>query len=208
MVKDFVERSVLCFNLIRVFPLAIGFVLTGEKEYIKKDVEKWSPECRFQGKNIFFNFFKLIANYKEFRSLYYYRLGSGSSVTWLFSKIMRLIYKPEPSLYIWANKIGAGLFIQHGLCTMISAESIGDNCWINQQVMIGWNIDKAGIPTVGNNVRICSGAKVLGKITLGDNVIVGANAVVVRNVPSNCTVVGVPAHIVKRDGKKTNERLA
>ena len=60
-------------------------------------------------------------------------------------------------------------------------------------------------PTIGNNVAIKAGAKVLGNITIGDNSVEGANAVVFRNVPPNCTVVGVPAYIVKRDGKKTNE---
>lgn len=54
---------------------------------------------------------------------------------------------------------------------------------------------------------ICAGAKVLGKVTIGDNSIVGANAVVVKDVPPNCTVVGVPAYIIKRDGKKVHEDL-
>jgi serine O-acetyltransferase len=60
---------------------------------------------------------------------------------------------------------------------------------------------------IGDNVRIGAGAKVLGGITLGDNVSVGANAVVVKDVPPNCVVVGVPAYIVKRDGKRVRESL-
>ncbi|MBA3942960.1 MAG: hypothetical protein H0X37_00190 [Herpetosiphonaceae bacterium] len=109
------------------------------------------------------------------------------------------------SLYIPTSTIGPGLFIQHGFSTIIAAKSIGENCWINQQVTIGYSRDEC--PTIGNNVVITAGAKVLGNISIGDNTVIGANAVVVKNVPPNCTVVGVPAYIIKRDGKKTKEEL-
>ena len=110
------------------------------------------------------------------------------------------------TLYLYTPVIGAGLFIQHGFSTIITAKSIGENCWINQQVTIGF-IAGSDCPTIGDNVTITAGAKVLGGITLGDNAIVGANAVVLKNVPPNCTVVGVPAYIVKREGKKVKEPL-
>jgi serine O-acetyltransferase len=110
------------------------------------------------------------------------------------------------TLYIHTSTIGAGLFIQHGFSTIISAESIGQNCWINQQVTIGYS-NVTDRPTIGDNVRITAGAKVFGNITIGNNSIIGANAVVFKDVPPNCTVVGVPAHIVKRDGKRVNQPL-
>jgi serine O-acetyltransferase len=110
------------------------------------------------------------------------------------------------TLYFACDEIGPGLFIQHGFSTIIVAEKIGENCWINQQVTIGYN-NQDGSPTLGNNVQVTAGAKILGKIMIGDNVKVGANAVVIKNVPANCTVVGVPAYIVKRDNKKTQEPL-
>ncbi len=110
------------------------------------------------------------------------------------------------TLYIYTQDIGKGLFIQHGFATIIAAQSIGENCWINQQVTIGY-ANKEDIPVIGNNVVINSGAKVIGKVEIGNNAIVGANAVVVKNVPQNCTVVGVPAYIIKKDGVKTKERL-
>ena len=100
------------------------------------------------------------------------------------------------TLFIEAKEIGGGLFIQHGFATMITAESIGENCWINQQVTIGYS-SGARAPIIGNNVMITCGAKVLGDITVGDNVVIGANAVVIRDVESNCTVGGVPAHKLK-----------
>lgn len=113
---------------------------------------------------------------------------------------------PMSTLLISAEAIGPGLFIQHGFATIIVANKIGKNCWINQQVTIGYS-NTNDCPTIGDNVIINAGAKIIGKLTIGDNSKVGANAVVVKNVPPNVTVVGVPAYIVKRDGRRVNESL-
>jgi serine O-acetyltransferase len=110
------------------------------------------------------------------------------------------------TLFINCQDIGAGFYIQHGFSTIITAKSIGKDCWINQQVTVGYN-GKNNFPTIGDNVVIRAGAKVVGKITIGNNVKIGANAVVVKDVPENCTVVGVPAYIVKKNGIKTKEEL-
>jgi serine O-acetyltransferase len=109
-------------------------------------------------------------------------------------------------LFITTETIGEGLFIQHGFATVIAARSIGRNCWINQQVTIGFS-NKDDCPVLEDNVTINAGAKVIGGIKVGKNSIVGANAVVVKNVPENCVVVGVPAYIVKRDGQKVKQEL-
>ena len=71
---------------------------------------------------------------------------------------------------------------------------MGENCQIYQQVTIGNN---GGIPTIGNNVEICAGAKVIGPITIGDDVVIGANSVVTKNIPSHSVVIGIPAKIIK-----------
>jgi serine O-acetyltransferase len=110
------------------------------------------------------------------------------------------------SLRITCLNIGEGLYIQHGMCAVIGGRSIGKNCWINQQVTIGFS-NETDRPTIGDNVHVTAGAKVIGNITVGDNVIVGANAVVNKNVPPNCTVVGVPAHIIRRDGVRVHQPL-
>ena len=121
-------------------------------------------------------------------------------------EIASLFFAPMSTLYIFAPNIGEGLFIQHGFSTIIAANSIGKNCWINQQVTIGFSGDGKS-PVIGDNVQITAGAKVFGDITIGDNSLIGANAVVFKDVPKNCTVVGVPGYIVKRDGKKVKEPL-
>jgi len=145
------------------------------------------------------NFIYLMAFYPEYRSLFYKRLN-------LLGKILSFLFRPMPTLYIYTIKIGSGLFIQHGFATVITAKSIGRNCWINQQVTIGF-LDDTRYPTIGDNVTIYAGAKVLGKIRIGDNSVVGANAVVTKDVPENCTVVGVPAYIVRKNGIKVKEPL-
>ena len=94
------------------------------------------------------------------------------------------------------DKLGGGLFIQHGYCTDISACEIGENCWINQRVTLGYKGE--GCPSIGNNVTIGVGAVVLGDIKIGDNVRIGANAIVVHDVPDNCTVCSPAATIVKK----------
>ena len=104
-----------------------------------------------------------------------------------------------------AAVIGSGLFIDHGMGVVIGETAIvGDNVTLFQGVTLGGTGKETGKrhPTVGNNVVIGAGAKVLGNITIGDNSYIGANAVVLRDVPPNSTVVGVPGHITKQDGKK------
>ncbi len=92
-------------------------------------------------------------------------------------------------------KIGLGLFIDHGMGVVIGETAIvGDNCVLFQGVTLGGTGKEAGKrhPTLGNNVMVSAGAKVLGNITIGDNVKIGAQSVVLKDVPDNCTVVGVP----------------
>lgn len=79
---------------------------------------------------------------------------------------------------------------------MIACKHIGKNCWINQQVTIGYS-DATNCPYIGNDVQIKAGAKVIGNVNVGDDVIIGANAVVVKDVPSHSIVVGIPARIIK-----------
>lgn len=101
--------------------------------------------------------------------------------------------------------IGKCLFIDHGMGVVIGETAIiGDYCLLYQGVTLGGTGNETGKrhPTLGNNVIVGSGAKVLGNITIGDNVKIGAGSVVIKSMPCNCTVTGVPAKIVKRDGKK------
>jgi len=101
--------------------------------------------------------------------------------------------------------LGRRLFIDHGTGTVIRETAIvGDDVTLYQGVTLGGTGKEKGKrhPTLGNNIQIGSGAKLLGNITIGDNCRVGAGSVVLRSVPANSTIVGVPGHIVLRDGKR------
>ena len=108
-----------------------------------------------------------------------------------------------------AAQLGRRLFIDHAMGVVIGETTVlGDDCVLYQGVTLGGTGNETGKrhPTLGNNVMVGTGAKVLGNITIGDNVKIGGNSVVVRDVPSNCTVVGIPGRIVRRNGVR--ERLA
>lgn len=101
--------------------------------------------------------------------------------------------------------IGRGCFIDHGMAVVIGETAeIGNDVTIYQAVTLGGTGKDIGKrhPTIGNNVVVSSGAKVLGPFTVGDNSKIGAGSVVLKEVPPNCTVVGVPGRIVKRSGEK------
>jgi serine O-acetyltransferase len=102
-------------------------------------------------------------------------------------------------------EIGRRLFIDHGMGTVIGeTAAVGDDVTLYQGVTLGGTGKEKGKrhPTLGNNISVGSGAKLLGNITIGDNCRVGAGSVVLRSVPANSTIVGVPGHIVLRDGKR------
>lgn len=106
-----------------------------------------------------------------------------------------------------AATIGRRLVIDHGTGTVIGATAeIGDDCLLYQCVTLGGTgvVQGKRHPTLGNNVMVGSGAKVLGPINIGDNARIAANAVVLRDVPENSTVVGVPGRIVRINGEKTD----
>jgi serine O-acetyltransferase len=108
-------------------------------------------------------------------------------------------------------KIGQGLFIDHGMGVVIGETAIiGDNVLLYQGVTLGGTGKETGKrhPTLGNNIVVGAGAKILGNITIGDNSYIGANAVVLENAPPNTTVVGVPGHVTKQDGESIDKRLA
>ncbi len=101
-------------------------------------------------------------------------------------------------------QIGKGFFIDHGNGVIIGETTvIGDNVTLYQGVTLGGTGKEQGKrhPTIGNNVMISTGAKVLGSFKIGDNSKIGAGSVVLKEVPPNSTVVGVPGRVVKRDNK-------
>lgn len=107
-------------------------------------------------------------------------------------------------------KIGKNLFIDHGMGVVIGETAeVGDDVTIYQGVTLGGTGKDSGKrhPTLGNRVLVSSGAKVLGPFKVGDDVKIGAGSVVLKEIPPNCTVVGIPGAIVRINGKSTTQEL-
>ncbi len=171
--------------------LIIAPCVNYQDEKLRMDIERWKNVLNLSGneKQVLK---QLLSHHKEFRNLFVHR-NTGRRH---FCRMIKLLYPPLDSLYIMTNNIGGGLYIQHGFSTYIAAESIGENCWINQQVTIGYKDDTTA-PVIGDNVTVTCGAKVLGPITIGDNAVIGANAVVIKDVEPGAVMGGVPARRLK-----------
>lgn len=150
--------------------------------------------CQWGGANLILT---LLRN-KAFRNIFYFRIGG-------LGNVINVYMHEQESLHIMTKNIGKGLIVVHGDSTFINANEIGERCYVNQNVTIGTIGDKT--PTIGNNVRVATGAIVLGDITIGDNVVIAAGAVVVKSVPDNCMVAGNPAYIKKMNGERVNIKL-
>ena len=121
------------------------------------------------------------------------------------------MWRASPGLDLGGTDIGPGLFISHGQGTILSAERIGANLWVHQGVTIGWDYRGDRRPIIGDDVFIGAGAKILGAVTVGDGARIGANAVVVSDVPAGATAVGIPARIVAdadREARPDRDRFA
>lgn len=177
-------------------PLYLFFILHGKK-ILAREVNDWMKVLPLKDfDNVYLNSIELMSRLSEFRFLLYYRYKINE-----FNPI-RLFYRAQ-MMSMSCQDVGEGLVIQHGFGSRLGASKIGKNCQIWQGVTIGkarsgWNSPK---PIIGNNVKICAGAFVLGDITIGDNVTIGAASVVLKSVPDGCTVVGNPARIVKYQEK-------
>lgn len=148
--------------------------------------------------------------YSGFRAVRAYRKAN-----WLYRHNMKFLarwvsqrarHKTGIEIHPGAT-IGRRLFIDHGMGVVIGETAeIGDDCTLYQGVTLGGTGKDSGKrhPTLGNNVMVSTGAKVLGPFKVGDNSRIAANSVVLSEIPPNSTAVGVPARVVKVDGRKVN----
>ena len=159
------------------------------------------------------SFIEIILLYPGLHALIYYRLAHFFYRIKLFflARFLSQIARFFTGIEIHPGAvIGKRFFIDHGLGVVIGETSIvGDDVLLYQGATLGGTGILKGKrhPTIGNNVVIGAGAKVLGNIIIGNNSYIGANAVVIKDVPSNSTVVGVPGRITKQDGKKMDVSL-
>ncbi len=155
---------------------------------------------------------EIITCYAGLHAVWFHRLNHRlwqSGLKWL-ARFLSQLARWLTLIEIHPNaRIGKRFFIDHG-CGVVIGETteIGDDCSVYQGVTLGGNVFTKGVkrhPTLANNVTIGAGAKVLGAVVIGENSQVGANAVVVKDVPTNSIVVGIPARLLKKiKGGKTS----
>jgi serine O-acetyltransferase len=171
----------------------LAYYLSSQKSKIDMDIERFA---KIQRRSVvgYRRLLVLVLNLMwvpEFRRLFLFRIGGMSMI---LSHLMG--HGISIGLDVPREKLGGGLYLQHAFGSVLSAKSVGENCWINQLVTVGYKGN--GCPTIGNNVRIGTGAIIIGDIKIGDNVNIGAGAIVLHDVPDNCTVCCPEATIVKR----------
>lgn len=175
----------------------MGFI-----RYIKEEmqiIKERDPAIKTPLEVFLYPSFKAIIRYRIAHKLYlkkHYFLARWYS--------QRTVRKTGIEIHPGAT-IGKGLFIDHGNGVIIGETAIiGDNVTLYQGVTLGGTGKECGKrhPTIGNNVMISAGAKILGSFTVGENSKIGAGSVVLSEIPPNSTVVGVPGRVVKRDNVK------
>lgn len=155
--------------------------------------------------------FEVILTYAGFHAMLAYRIAH-----WLNMHGVPVVPRFISQLARWLTgieihpgaTIGRGFFIDHGMAVVIGETAeIGDYVTLFQGVTLGGTGKERGKrhPTLGNHVVVGAGAKILGGIKIGDNVKIGANSVVLKSVPANSTVIGVPGRIIKAEGERIPE---
>ena len=179
----------------------------GVISYVKEEIQvvrERDPAIKSNMEVFLYSSFKAILHYRIAHKLYlkkHYFLSRWVS--------QRAVRKTGIEIHP-AAKIGRGLFIDHGTGVVIGETAeVGDNCTLYQGVTLGGTGKDKGKrhPTLGNNVMVGSGAKILGPFKIGNNVKIAANAVVLEAIPDDCTAVGVPARVARVGGKKVERDM-
>lgn len=180
---------------VKYFPFLLIYIIKRNGQ-IKDDIHHYSEYFGFR-KNYYFTLVYLLEKIPEFRNIFYFRYPC--------SFFIKPFFRGVNSLYFFMDNksVNGGLLLWHGFSTAINAVSIGKNCEIWQNVTIGKKSTKniPDKPTIGNNVKICANSVVIGSIKIGDNVIIGAGAVVNKDIPNNSIAVGNPVRIIKNQNK-------
>ena len=172
----------------------------GVISYVKEEIQvvrERDPAIKSNMEVFLYSSFKAILHYRIAHKLYlkkHYFLARWVS--------QRAVRKTGIEIHPGAT-IGKGLFIDHGSGVVIGETAVvGDNCTIYQGVTLGGVGTKKGKrhPTLGNNVMVGAGAKILGAFEVGDNCSIAANAVLLKPLEDNVTAVGIPARPIKKDG--------
>ena len=200
---------IINFDLPRIFKKSVGKVtdtVTAIREEIATDIEavrQRDPAARSD--------LEILLLYSGVHAILAYRVAHKLylSKRYFAARAISQWARHKTGIEIHPGAtIGKGLFIDHGMGVVIGETTeIGDNCTLYQGVTLGGTGKDVGKrhPTLGNNVLVGAGAKVLGPFKIEDNSKIAANAVVLKEVPENSTAVGIPARVVRRGGRKPDD---
>lgn len=192
--------AVIC--LFRGIPAVILYMKY--RKVLMADAERYLRYSPYK-KVSFMMFFHTLITVMPFRSIFYMRTKDSI----ILNVLSRVFIKPLDSIEL-STDIGEGLMIYHKIGCVINCKSAGKNLTVWQGVTVGSKRPFEGPdarPILGDNVSIAVNAVVFGRITVGNNVVIGAGSVVNKSVPDNCVVAGNPARIIKRDGIPCDEPL-
>jgi serine acetyltransferase len=176
--------------------------LSKNKKYIDEDLQIFRKKIKFRIP-LWIYLLYLLHNDSYFRTLFYHRTG------YLFSILIEW-YKPGCKYFIISKttRIAGGVYLAHPYSTIINAESIGKNFTFRHLTTLGNKRDGSpDRPIILDNVTLGVNVTIIGKITIGNNVVIGAGSIITKDVPNNCVVVGNPARIISRNGVRINEKL-
>ena len=202
MAKSFVPSLKRLVRKLLFLPIVVAYKSSGNKSVIDEDIARWYGEHGMKLISSEDALTKLMLN-RTFRTVLYFRLPELPS--WV-----KKIYKADSSFFISPScEIEGGLYFWHPLSTYLYAKHIGKNCTIRQLTTFG-NLGKKNPqarPYIGDNVDVGVNVTIIGDVKVGNNVCIGAGAVITKDIPDNCNVVGNPAYIVRRNGVKCHEKL-
>lgn len=180
-----------CMYTLLVLPHLLCFFFSKNNYIIQKDIERNEVDgVKMNSISPYFALWLLLVKKKEFRCVFYKRIG-------FCRHILQLFLPPLKSVDIYGCDIGPGFVLIHGYLVIINPRcKIGKNCTCLHNVTIGETTK--GHPIIGDDVFIGTGVKIIGPIRIGNNVKIGAGAIVVEDVPDNSTVVSNKAQIIKR----------
>ena len=188
------KKFLVVLNVLRLWPHVLFCACSKNRKHIAADVAAYKEDGK-QGSFLWF----MVYN-PSFRTLFYHRIGT-------VSKLISWLAPGQVTFTISKNThVGDGVLFFHSYGTILNAREIGEGCRIVCNITLGEKQDKT--PIIGKHVEILPGAVIAGDVTIGDNCVIGPNAVVYKSIPANCVVVGNPAYILKRDGVVVNEPLS